>query len=110
MTSIHANSAKEALVKLTTLPLLAGENVSHRFILPTVANSVDLIVHLAADARGRRQVQEVLGIAGRVEAESIESGLIFRRDNGRLVWTGEYPPRRERFEAAGYDLVDVLSR
>src|SRR3954471_21564519 len=78
------NSAKEALVKLTTLPLLAGENVSHRFILPTVANSVDLIVHLVADARGRRQVHEVLGIAGRVEAESIESGLIFRRDAGRV--------------------------
>jgi pilus assembly protein CpaF len=35
MTSVHANSAREALVKLTTLPLLAGENVSHRFILPT---------------------------------------------------------------------------
>jgi len=34
MTSVHANSAREALVKLTTLPLLAGENVSHRFILP----------------------------------------------------------------------------
>jgi pilus assembly protein CpaF len=30
MTSVHANSAREALVKLTTLPLLAGENVSHR--------------------------------------------------------------------------------
>jgi hypothetical protein len=28
MTSVHANSAREALVKLTTLPLLAGENVS----------------------------------------------------------------------------------
>ena len=26
---MHANSAREALVKLTTLPLLAGENVSH---------------------------------------------------------------------------------
>ena len=41
MTSVHANSAREALVKLTTLPLLAGENVSHRFILPTVASTID---------------------------------------------------------------------
>ncbi len=31
MCSIHANSAREAIVKLCTLPLLAGENVGHRF-------------------------------------------------------------------------------
>src|SRR5437773_358972 len=52
MTSVHANSAWEALVKLTTLPLLAGENVSHRFILPTVAATIDLIVFLRGDGWG----------------------------------------------------------
>ena len=111
MTSIHANSAREALIKLTTLPLLAGENVSHRFIAPTVASSIDLIVHLAADSgSGRRQVTEVLAVPGRVEADLIESGHVFRRDGGRLAWTGEYPPHIERYEAAGYDLHGVLAR
>ena len=37
MCTIHANSAREALVKTCTLPLLAGENISARFVVPTVA-------------------------------------------------------------------------
>jgi pilus assembly protein CpaF len=110
MTSIHANSAREALVKLTTLPLLAGENVSYRFIAPTVAATIDLIVFLRSDTSGRRRVEEVLGVSGRVEDEDkIEAGLLFQRDtDGRLGWTGEYPPHRDRFVHAGYDLVKVL--
>ena len=54
MCTIHANSAREALTKLCTLPLLAGENVSDRFVVPTVASAVDLVVHLDLDAGGRR--------------------------------------------------------
>lgn len=34
MCTIHANSAREALVKMCTLPLLAGENISARFVVP----------------------------------------------------------------------------
>src|SRR6188472_1619647 len=45
MCTVHANSAREALVKMCTLPLLAGENVSSRFVVPTVASSIDLVVH-----------------------------------------------------------------
>ena len=52
MASIHANSARETLVKMCTLPLLAGENISARFVVPTVASSVDLVVHLGIDQRG----------------------------------------------------------
>ena len=52
MCTLHANSAREALVKMCTLPLLAGENVSAAFVVPTVAASVDLVVHLGMDASG----------------------------------------------------------
>ena len=38
MATLHANSAREALVKMCTLPLLAGENISARFVVPTVAS------------------------------------------------------------------------
>jgi len=58
MCSIHANSAREAIVKLCTLPLLAGENVGHGFVVPTVASCVDLVVHTAKDGRGHRRVRE----------------------------------------------------
>jgi pilus assembly protein CpaF len=109
MTSIHANSAREALVKLTTLPLLAGENVTYPFIVPTVAATIHLVVFLRSDSSGRRRVEEVLGVSGHVEEDQITAGLLFQRDSeGRLEWTGEYPPHRDRFAHAGFDLLEVL--
>ena len=98
MTSIHANGAHEALTKLTTLPLLAGENVSHRFVVPTVASSIDLIVHLGNDS-GNRMVREILGVTGRVEGQVIETVPLWLRREGELAPTGNPPPHRDRLEA-----------
>jgi pilus assembly protein CpaF len=108
MTSLHANSGREALDKLATLPLLAGENISHQFIVPTVAAAIDVIVFLRCDRAGRRLVEEVLAVPGRVEAGRIESQPLFRQVGGHLLWTGHYPPHEERFLAAGIDLGEVL--
>jgi pilus assembly protein CpaF len=108
MTSLHANSAREALVKLTTLPLLAGENVSHSFIVPTVAATIDLVVFLRLDGRGRRRVEEVLAVSGRVLEGQIEANPVFRRLEDRLLWTGHYPPHEERYLAVGLDVGAVL--
>lgn len=106
MTSIHANSAQEALTKLTTLPLLAGENVTHSFVLPTVASSIDLIVHLQK-RNGIRQTVQILSVSGRVEGDRIETSVLFDRSQDGLRWTGLMPPA-ERFEAAGFNLRDLL--
>jgi pilus assembly protein CpaF len=108
MTSLHANSARETLVKLTTLPLLAGENISDRFIVPTVAATIDLVVLLRLDGRGRRRVEEVLGVSGRVEGGVIEANYIFQRLENQLLWTGHYPPHEERYVAAGLEVGAVL--
>jgi pilus assembly protein CpaF len=108
MTSLHANSGREALDKLATLPLLAGENISHQFIVPTVAAVVDVIVFLRCHRDGRRLVEEVLAVPGRVEGGQIESQPLFRQVGGQLLWTGHYPPHEERFLAAGIDLGEVL--
>jgi pilus assembly protein CpaF len=56
MCTLHANSARVALVKTCTLPLLAGDNVTAGFVVPTVAASIDLVVHLASDGAGHRFV------------------------------------------------------
>ncbi len=67
MCTVHANSAREALTKICTLPLLAGENVTAAFVVPTVAAAVDLVVHLEVDGRGRRRTAEIVAVPGRVE-------------------------------------------
>jgi len=109
MCSIHANSAREALVKLCTLPLLAGENISASFVIPTVATSVDLIVHTATDHLGQRRVREIVGIPGRVEGEVIETADIFTTEGDRLVRAEGYPPHPDRFARLGLDLAALLT-
>jgi pilus assembly protein CpaF len=108
MCTLHANSAREALTKLCTLPLLAGDNVSDRFVVPTVASAVDLVVHLDLDPSGRRSVREVLAVPGRVEAGVVETAELFVTRDRRLVRADGYPPHAERFSRAGVDLAALL--
>ncbi|SHH29126.1 pilus assembly protein CpaF [Jatrophihabitans endophyticus] len=110
MCTLHANSAREALVKMCTLPLLAGENVSAAFVVPTVAASVDLVVHLGLEASGQRRVREIVGVTGRVEGDVIETAEIFGTRRGRLERADGYPPHAERYAAAGIDLVRALGQ
>jgi len=109
MCSIHANSAREAIVKLCTLPLLAGENVGHNFVVPTVASCVDIVVHTAKDGTGHRRVREVVAVPGRVEGDVVEVADLFVTAGQRLVRAQGYPPHRERFEWAGIDLPQLLA-
>jgi len=108
MASIHANSARQALVKMCTLPLLAGENIGARFVVPTVAASVDLIVHVGIDARGRRTVREIAAVSGRVENDNIETEMVFAVAEGVLVRGPAGAVRCERFEQAGIDIERLL--
>ncbi|MCW2832302.1 MAG: type secretion system protein [Nocardioides sp.] len=109
MCTLHANSAREALVKMCTLPLLAGENISARFVVPTVASSVDLVVHLGIDAQGVRRVNEIVSVPGRVENDIIEIEPIFERVGTELRRGAGTPSRLERFEQLGIDVHQILS-
>jgi pilus assembly protein CpaF len=109
MCTLHANSAREALVKMCTLPLLAGENISARFVVPTVASSVDLVVHLGIDPHGVRRVNEIVSVPGRVENDIIEVEPIFERVGGELRRSAGMPARLERFERIGIDLHQILN-
>ncbi|MCS4483982.1 ATPase, T2SS/T4P/T4SS family [Gleimia sp. 6138-11-ORH1] len=88
MSTIHANSATEALRKLTMLPLLASENVSLQFVVPTVATCVDLVVHLKKEANGFRYVQEISQVSGRFENGNVELIPLWRWEAGALCSTG----------------------
>ena len=72
MGTIHANSSRDAIIKLQTLPLLAGENISHKFIAPTVASALDLIVQVKLNSDGLRKILEVSWVTGRYENDHAE--------------------------------------
>ena len=111
MCTIHANSAREAVTKMCTLPLLAGENVGSRFVVPTVAGSIDIVVHAALESDGVRRVREIVALPGRVEGEVVEMADVFTRQGlGGLVRADGFPPHPERFARAGFDLGRLLGR
>ncbi|CAN5275122.1 ATPase, T2SS/T4P/T4SS family [soil metagenome] len=109
MSSVHANSARDALVKLSTLPLLAGRNIDASFVVPTVASCIDLVVQCELDESGRRRVVEILAPSGRVEGGVIEASTIFAHRSGQLVAAGGFPARTAKYARAGLDPVRVLA-
>jgi pilus assembly protein CpaF len=84
--------------------------VSARFVVPTVASSIDLVVQIALEADGRRRVREIVGIPGRVENDIVEAEDIFVTRGGRLVRANGFPPHAERFARAGLDLAALLGQ
>jgi len=110
MCTLHANSAREAVTKMCTLPLLAGENVGSRFVVPTVAGSIDLVIQIALERDGVRRVREIVAVPGRVEGDVIEIADIFTSRRGQLVRADGFPPHVDRFERAGYDIAALLAQ
>lgn len=110
MCTIHANSARDAVTKICTLPLLAGENISSQFVVPTVASCFDLVVHCGRMPSGHRRILEILAIGNRVENGIIETSPVFRRHHGDLVCTAAEVPAAVKFEGRGVDTEGLLPR
>jgi pilus assembly protein CpaF len=94
---------------MCTLPLLAGENIGSRFVVPTVAGCVDIVVHLDSEHDGSRRVREIVAVPGRVEGEVVELEPIFVRRGDRLRRADGHPPHADRFGRAGIDPAGLLA-
>ncbi len=108
MCTVHANSAHDAITKICTLPLLAGENISSAFVLPTVASCIDLVVHCTRATSGKRQVAEIVSLGRRVENGIIETSTLFSRRDGDLVASESASPSEEKFTRAGYNVMQLI--
>ena len=108
MCSIHANSARDALAKLSTLPLLAGRNIDSSFVLPTVAGCIDIVVHCEIDRHGRRRITEIIAPSGQLAGTTIEASPLFMSARGHLEPTGSHPTKLAKFRASGLDPAMVL--
>lgn len=78
--TIHANSARDAVAKLCTLPLLAGQNISTNFVDPTVGNCIDIVVHCRLDHLGKRSIEQVLEVSWNQAAKEIEFTEVLQDD------------------------------
>ena len=104
MGTLHANSPRDAIIKLQTLPLLAGENISHKFIAPTVTSAIDVIVHTTLDAEGKRRINEVAAVTGRYENDRAEIEMLWKWDGSQYQRGVGSLPNPDRFNAIGAPL------
>ena len=91
MGTIHANSARDAITKLQTLPLLAGENISHKFIAPTVASAIDVVIQVSLGEDDSRRIIEIASVTGRYENDRAEIENIWAWDgSGYIKGLGDF--------------------
>ena len=106
MGTLHANSARDAITKLQTLPLLAGENISHKFIAPTVASAIDLVVQVGIARDGMRRIQEIVAVTGRFENDRAEIETLWKWNGANHIRGVGTIGNEEKFSAAGIPLAE----
>lgn len=117
LSTIHANTPRDALTRLETMVLMAGIGIPERALREWICSALDLIVQLTRMSDGTRKiiaVSEIVGMEGNVitmqdifvfEKEGInEQGVVL----GRYKATGIRPKFSERLEQAGIPLPAEL--
>jgi len=113
LTTVHANSPRDALSRLETLVLMAGMELPVKVIRQQVSSAIDLIVQQSRLKDGTRKVTAITEVAG-MEGDTIVLTDIFRFEQtgvttdgkvlGALKPTGIRPLFTPRLEAAGFKL------
>jgi pilus assembly protein CpaF len=118
MTTVHANSPRDALTRLETMVLMAGFDLPVRAIREQVNAAIDVIMHLDRLPDGRRVVTAVTEVQG-MEGETILLQDIFRFRNapgvggkasGALSATGLRPKFVDKLLVAGVELPAKVFR
>ena len=113
LTTIHANTPRDALYRLDTMIAMADLNIPDRAVRQQVASAVDLLVQVTRMADGTRKITAVTEITG-MEGDVITMQDIFLFEKtgvapggkvtGRFRATGIRPKCGERLAAAGNHL------
>ena len=103
LSTVHANSPREALQRLETLVLFAGTELPQRAVRDQIVGAIPLIVHIARLADGRRRLTSIEELTG-MEAGQFTMGEIFRFEPGKqggFHATGYVPKVRDRLVQSG---------
>jgi len=113
LTTIHANSTRDTLLRLETLMLLAGIDIPEKATRELISSSIDLVVQIARFSDGTRKVSSISEIVG-MEQETITMQEIFNFEktgvekDGKVLGdfrpTGIRPKFMERMIRSGVHL------
>jgi pilus assembly protein CpaF len=116
LSTLHANSARDALRRLETMVLMSGMDLPLRAVREQIASAINCIIHLDRFSDGSRKVVQVAEVQG-MEGDVIVMQDIFRfqqtgfkdgRILGRLEPTGIRPKFCEKIERAGIRLPPTI--
>ena len=102
LTTVHANSPREALQRLETLVLFAGTELPQRAVREQIVGAIPLIVQVSRGRDGRRRVTSIEELTG-LESGQFTTGELFQFDEkeGSFQPTGYIPKFREQLIQAG---------
>ena len=115
ISTIHANSARDALSRLETMMLMAGIHLPERALREQVASALDVVVQLSRLSDGSRKVVELTEVSG-MEGSTITTQTIFKFEqrgveNGKVlgdfVATGVMPSFMDRLERYGFRIPNT---
>lgn len=89
LTTLHANSARDALSRLETLILMAGMDLPLAAVREHVAASIHILVQQARLSDGRRLITSIVEVTG-MESGRIQTQELFRFQPGRAGHAGEF--------------------
>jgi pilus assembly protein CpaF len=117
LTTVHANTPRDALARLETMIQMTGMRLSDRAMRQQVASAINLVVQAARLSDGSRRVMSISEITG-MEGETITMQEIFMYERtgvdkegmvvGRFRPTGIRPRFAERLKACGLQLPRVF--
>jgi pilus assembly protein CpaF len=117
LTTIHANSPRDALSRLETMILMAGANLPDRAMREQIASALNLIIQVTRLADGTRRVTSIVEITG-MEGPVTATQEIFRyrrrgiTPDGRVIGdfepTGIRPQFMDRLRVAGVEISNDL--
>ena len=118
LSTVHANSSRDALSRVETMVLMAGYELPMRAIRQQIASAVDLIVHVERLPDGSRRVTAITEVM-RTEGDVITTGDVFAFKvddvsgdgtvSGSLRWTGMRPTFVSKLERHGLTLPGALA-
>jgi pilus assembly protein CpaF len=113
LTTIHANSPRDALYRLDTMIAMANLNIPDRAVRQQVASAVNLVIQVTRLTDGTRRVTSVAEITGmEQDVIAMQEIFVFHQNGinadgkvvGRFRSTGVRPKCADRIAAAGHPL------